>query len=111
MVASVGDIHSFRRARQFAAWLVLTPREYSSGQTRHVGGISKRGDSYLRLLLTHGARSALLLAHRQANGLCPCRLTVELSGPPDRQQICVCKFDDWRVGRLHAFVRPSGFIH
>jgi transposase len=66
MVASVADIHSFARARQFAAWLGLTPREYSSAQTRHLGRISKRGDGYLRMLLTHGARSALLLAHRQA---------------------------------------------
>jgi transposase len=67
MVASVADIHSFMRARQFAAWLGLTPREYSSGQTRHLGHISKRGDGYLRMLLTHGARSALLLAHRQSS--------------------------------------------
>ena len=66
MVGSVADIHSFKRARQFAAWLGLTPREYSSGQTRYLGRISKRGDRYLRMLLTHGARSALLLAHRQA---------------------------------------------
>jgi transposase len=66
MVGSVADIHSFQRARQFAAWLGLTPREHSSGPTRHLGRISKRGDSYLRMLLTHGARSALLLAHRQA---------------------------------------------
>ena len=67
MVASVADIHSFARARQFAAWLGLTPREHSSGQMRHLGNISKRGDGYLRMMLTHGARSALLLAHRQAN--------------------------------------------
>jgi transposase len=66
LVASVADIHRFARARQFAAWLGLTPREYSSGQTRYLGRISKRGDGYLRMLLTHGARSALLLAHRQA---------------------------------------------
>jgi transposase len=66
LIASVPDIHAFRRARQFSAWLGLTPREYSSGQTRHLGGISKRGDCYLRMLLIHGARSALLLAHRQA---------------------------------------------
>jgi transposase len=66
LVGSVADIHSFKRARQFAAWLGLTPREYSSGQTRYLGRISKRGDGYLRMLLTHGARSALLLAHRQA---------------------------------------------
>jgi transposase len=66
LIGSVADIHSFKRARQFAAWLGLTPREYSSGQTRYLGRISKRGDGYLRMLLTHGARSALLLAHRQA---------------------------------------------
>lgn len=66
MVGSVVDIRSFKRARQFAAWLGLTPREYSSGQSRFLGRISKRGDGYLRMLLTHGARSALLAAHRQA---------------------------------------------
>jgi transposase len=66
MVGSVADIHRFQRARQFAAWLGLTPREYSSGHTRHLGRITRHGDSYLRMLLTHGARSALLLAHRQA---------------------------------------------
>lgn len=66
MIASVPDIHAFRRARAFAAWLGLTPREYSSGLTRHLGGITKRGDGYLRMLLIHGARSALLCAHRQA---------------------------------------------
>ena len=66
LIGSVADIHSFARARQFAAWLGLTPREYSSGETRYLGRISKRGDGYLRMLLTHGARSALLLAHRQA---------------------------------------------
>ncbi len=66
LVGSVADINSFARARQFAAWLGLTPREYSSGQSRHLGRISKRGDGYLRMLLSHGARSALLLAHRQA---------------------------------------------
>lgn len=66
LVGSVPDIHTFHRARQFSAWLGLTPREYSSGQSRRLGGISKRGDRYLRMLLTHGARSALLTAHRQA---------------------------------------------
>ena len=58
LVGTVGHIHAFRRARQFASWLGLTPREYSSGQRRRLGGISKRGDVYLRCLLTHGARGA-----------------------------------------------------
>jgi transposase len=65
LVGTVGHIHAFRRARQFASWLGLTPREHSSGQRRHLGGISKRGDVYLRCLLTHGARAVLVAAHRR----------------------------------------------
>lgn len=65
LVATVGHIHAFRRARQFASWLGLTPREYSSGARRRLGGISKRGDVYLRCLLTHGARAVLHAAHRR----------------------------------------------
>jgi transposase len=67
-VATVGRIHAFRRARQFACWLGLTPREHSSGMHRRLGAISKQGDVYLRCLLTHGARSVLLAAHRAAKG-------------------------------------------
>src|SRR5204862_7005446 len=64
LVGTVGHIHAFHRARQFASWLGLTPREHSSGQRRHLSGISKRGDVYLRGLLTHGARAVLVTAHR-----------------------------------------------
>ena len=65
LVGSVGHIHAFHRARQFASWLGLTPREHSSGPRRRLGRISKRGDVYLRCLLTHGARAVLLAAHRR----------------------------------------------
>lgn len=63
--ATVGDIERFDSARRFASWLGLTPREYSSGERRRLGGISKQGDIYLRTLLIHGARAVLLAAHRQ----------------------------------------------
>jgi transposase len=66
LVGTVGHIHAFRRARQFASWLGLTPREHSSGPRRRLGGISKRGDVYLRCLLTHGARAVLHAARRRA---------------------------------------------
>ena len=66
LVGSVGHIHAFRRARQFASWLGLTPREHSSGHRRRLGAIREQGDVYLRCLLTHGARSVLLMAHRRA---------------------------------------------
>jgi transposase len=65
LVGTVGHIHAFRRARQFASWLGLTPREHSSGHRRRLGGISKRGDVYLRCLLTHGARAVLIAAQRR----------------------------------------------
>ena len=64
MVASVPDIHGFDRGRQFSAWLGITPREFSSGSTRRLGKITKKGDPYLRTLLIHGARAALLAAAR-----------------------------------------------
>lgn len=64
LVGSVGHIHAFRRGRQFASWLGLTPSEYSSGSRRQLGGITKRGDRYLRCLLTHGARAVLANARR-----------------------------------------------
>ena len=65
LVGAVGHIHVFERGRQFASWIGLTPREYSSGGRRRLGGISKRGDRYLRYLLTHGARAVLVTAARR----------------------------------------------
>jgi transposase len=62
LVASAGDPKHFRSGRHFAAWLGLTPREHSSGMTRHLGKVSKRGDVYVRTLLTHGARAVLARA-------------------------------------------------
>lgn len=62
--ATVGDIQRFPTGRHFASWLGLTAREHSSAEHRRLGGISKRGDVYLRTLLVHGARAALLAAHR-----------------------------------------------
>jgi len=64
LVGRVPDIHAFKRGRAFAGWLGITPREYSSGSIRRLGKISKQGDRYLRTLLIHGARSALLAAAR-----------------------------------------------
>jgi transposase len=59
LVAFVGNIQRFHSGRDFAAYLGLTPREHSTGQARRLGSITKRGNSYVRMLLVHGARSAL----------------------------------------------------
>lgn len=59
LVSAVGDARQFSNARQFAAWLGLVPRQHSSGGKERLGSISKRGDTYLRTLLIHGARAVL----------------------------------------------------
>ena len=58
----VGDAKRFDSGRRFASYLGLTPRENSSGLRRRLGSISKKGDTYLRMLLIHGARSVLVRA-------------------------------------------------
>lgn len=58
-IAFVGDVRRFRSGRDFAAYLGLTPREHSSGFSRRLGSITKRGNTYVRMMLIHGARSAL----------------------------------------------------
>lgn len=50
-IATLGDPKAFKNGRQVAAWLGLTPREYSSGNRQKRMGITKRGDRYLRKLL------------------------------------------------------------
>ena len=59
VVATVGDARTFKHGRQFAAWLGLVPRQHSSGGTRRLGRITKRGDVYLRTLFIHGARAVM----------------------------------------------------
>jgi transposase len=59
VLAKVADVSVFRTARDFAAWLGLTPRESGTGGKQRSGGISKQGDRPLRQLLIMGARSWL----------------------------------------------------
>lgn len=59
-VATIGDARTFRCGRQFAAYLGLVPRQSGTGGRVQLLGISKRGDTYLRTLLIHGARSVLV---------------------------------------------------
>ena len=70
LAASVGDARNFKNGRQLAAWLGLVPRQHSSGGKPTLLGISKRGDTYLRTLLVHGARAVLRVAENRpaANG-------------------------------------------
>jgi transposase len=62
LVASIGDARAFANGRQLAAWIGLVPRQHSSGGKPKLLGISKRGDTYLRTLLVHGARAVIARA-------------------------------------------------
>ena len=62
IVATIGDAKCFENARQMAAWMGLVPRQSSTGGRTNLLGISKRGDTYLRTLLIHGARSVVRTA-------------------------------------------------
>jgi transposase len=64
MVASVGNGAAFAKGREFAAWLGLVPKQYSTGGKPRLLGISKRGNNYLRKLFIHGARSVVAHANR-----------------------------------------------
>src|SRR6202451_1966838 len=66
LVATVGDAKQFKNGRQLSAWLGLVPRQHSSGGKERLLGISKRGDTYLRTLLIHGARAVLQGQRRQS---------------------------------------------
>jgi transposase len=66
LVASIGDAKAFANGRQLAAWMGLVPRQHSSGGKPQLLGLSKRGDTYLRTLMVHGARAVILRAPQKA---------------------------------------------
>lgn len=69
ILAAVGDPGRFRKARDVAAWLGLVPRQHSTGGKQTLLGIAKRGSSYLRTLLVHGARSVMMHLDRSKDRL------------------------------------------
>jgi transposase len=68
IVAAIGDGAAFTKGRDFAAWLGLVPKQISTGDRTILGGISRRGNRYLRTLFIQGARilfSSGLMAGRK----------------------------------------------
>jgi transposase len=63
IVATVGNARDFKNGRQFATWLGLTSRQFSTDGKSALGKITKHSDVYLRTLLIHGARSELMHVH------------------------------------------------
>jgi transposase len=81
VVASVPDPRLFKNSRQFAAWLGLVPRQYTTGGKIRLGRITKRGDKYLRMCLVHGARAVVAnLGDKQDHVSCWVRDLIERRG-------------------------------
>jgi transposase len=60
-VLTLGDVARFKRGKQVASYLGLIPREHSSGGKQHLGGISKQGNRFARMLLVEAAQTATRL--------------------------------------------------
>jgi transposase len=69
LIAAVGNAQAFKRARDLSAWLGLVPKQYSTGGKSNLGGISKRGNSYLRMLVIQGARALMIHMKRDQSRL------------------------------------------
>ncbi len=69
LIATVGNGEQYRKGKQMAAALGLTPRQHSSGNKERLLGISKRGDVYLRTILIHGARAVVSQAKHKDDPL------------------------------------------
>jgi len=67
LVAMIGNVSCFKNGRELSAYFGLVPRQHSSGGKTHLQGISKRGDTYIRTLLIHGARSVVKVAHKKTD--------------------------------------------
>jgi transposase len=81
IVAVIGNGAAFRKGREFAAWMGLVPKQYSTGGRAKLSGISKRGNSYLRKILIHGARAVVLRCKRDRLTIGPWMTALEARAP------------------------------
>jgi transposase len=81
IVAAIGNGGAFRKGREFAAWMGLVPKQYSTGGKAKLAGISKRGNIYLRKILIHGARAVVLRSKRERIAMGAWMTSLETRAP------------------------------
>ena len=69
LLAAIDKGQAFNNPKEFAVWLGLTPKQHASGNISKMGGITKRGDRYLRKQLIHGARAFVSRAAKSTDPL------------------------------------------
>ncbi|CAG9222316.1 hypothetical protein BCAR13_440161 [Paraburkholderia caribensis] len=104
LLASIGAGHDFRNGRQVAAWIGLTPGQYSSGGKARLGSITKAGDAYLRGLLVNGARAVIANLGQK-------RIASAVGSNPGRApgllaSSCCNRSKERKIGVGHAEVWP-----
>ncbi|OJA38210.1 IS110 family transposase, partial [Burkholderia ubonensis] len=107
-VAMMGDPKAFSSAREFAAWAGLVPKQTGSGGKVNLHGISRRGDTYLRTLLIHGARS--VLSHAKAPG--PWVEQIKKRRPPNVVIVALANKMARTIWAVLAYDRPyqKGYV-
>ena len=111
-IATMGEASSFKSGREFCAWLGLVPRQTGSGGKVRLGGISKRGDAYLRTLLVHGARVVLTRAKEPSDWLTaikgrrPTNVAITAQAAKTARIIWALSAKEQAYVRGHKSVRP-----
>jgi transposase len=103
-VAAIGNGAGFRRGRDFAAWVRVVPRQYSTGGRQQLFGISKRGNSYLRRMLIHGARAVLLRVKYDTGGFGQWVKRLEERAPRNKVVVAIAN----KLARIAWAVLSSG---
>jgi transposase len=104
VVAAIGNGAAFRKGRDFAAWLGIVPRQYSTGGKAKLLGISKRGNVYLRKILIHGARAAVLRIKRDRAPIGPWLDALDARAPKNVVAVAMAN----KLARIAWAVLSSG---
>ncbi len=104
IVAAIGNGAAFRKGRDFAAWLGIVPRQYSTGGKARLFSISKRGNVYLRKMLIHGARAAVLRVKRDNAPFGACLDRLDARSPKNLVVVAMAN----KLARIAWAVLSSG---
>ena len=96
LLAAIDKGQAFNNPKEFAVWLGLTPKQHASGNLNKMGGITKRGDRYLRKQLVHGARSVVSRAAQKTDPLSLWATKLRVTKPFNKVAVAVAH----RLARL-----------
>jgi transposase len=106
-VAAIGNGAAFRRGRDFAAWVGVVPRQYSTGGKQKLFGMSKRGNIYLRPMLIHGARAVVFRVKYDSGGFGQWVHRLAERAPRNKVVVAIAK----KLARIAWAVLSSGKDH